>query len=87
MLGAVISFMWSLVAILSEYQASLSQSVVFYVSASLAAMAFAVSWVLLFYGSIAGSIYVVAKVAAESNRIESGRQRGQERLHTHYRRD
>jgi hypothetical protein len=71
MLGAVVTFIFSLYSVLASYQASVWYTIVFFCGASVAAISFVVSWITLFYGAVAGSIYVVAKYSAEHMRIES----------------
>ena len=81
----VIAFMLSVYSVISSYQAGLVEGLTFFGFASLAALSFAVTWLIAFYASAAGTVYVGAKVIAANLRLESG-QRGVRRESVAYNR-
>jgi hypothetical protein len=82
MIGAVIGFLWSVVSVIRSYQAPLYSAVIFFGLAALAAVAFAVTWIIGLYLAAAGTVYVGAKVIAANLRIEdaAGRQQRYQRV-------
>jgi len=72
MIGAVVGFIVSLPSMLYAYQVPLFYGFVFFFMASLAAMAFAATWLLGLYAATAGAVYVGAKIAASNMRLEGG---------------
>lgn len=71
--GAVIGFMWSLYGLIRTYQTSLIMAWTYFLFASLAAIAFAASWLIGLYLAAAGTVYVGVKALASNGRIEFGR--------------
>lgn len=72
MIGTVTGFIFSLYSIISSYQAALPTALFFFGVAALAAVSFALTWMFLLYGAAAGTVYVGAKMAANSMRLEGG---------------
>lgn len=77
--GEVIGFIYSLVGLVRSYQASILTGLVFFGFASLAAIAFALSWLIGLYVATAGTVYVGAKLIASNMRLEDGRARDEYR--------
>ncbi len=69
--GAVVTFIFSLYSIVQSYQASLLSGGIFFCFASLAAISFAVSWILGLYAVAAAGTFVTLKLVASNLRIES----------------
>jgi multisubunit Na+/H+ antiporter MnhG subunit len=46
MIGAVIGFMWSLYAVIQSYKASILVALFYFMLASMAAIAFAMTWII-----------------------------------------
>jgi hypothetical protein len=81
-MGAVIAFVASLPHLLASYQVSWSTAFVFFSFASLAAVSYALTWLLGVYGLFAGATFVVIKVASISvSRIEGGSEGRRRRVH------
>lgn len=74
MIGAVIGFLWSIVSVIRAYQTPIYSAIIFFGFASLAAIAFAVTWIIGLYLAAAGTVYVGAKIIAANLRIEDGGQ-------------
>lgn len=73
-IATVVTFMWSSVAVIRSFQASPIVGIIFFVGAVLAAVAFAVSWLLLIVAGVGGTAYATIKLAvANGGRIEGGR--------------
>lgn len=72
MMGAVLSFIWSLYALVASYQASLLTALSFFLLASLAALSFGITWLIGMYLTAAGAVYVGAKLVAANLRLEGG---------------
>ena len=69
-IGAVIAFVWSLYGVIVTYQSSMLAGIVFFLCASLSAVAFAATWLFGLYGAAAGTVYVGAKFAASNLRLQ-----------------
>ena len=72
MMGAVLSFIWSLYGLVMTYQASLLTALSFFFLASLAALSFGITWLIGMYLTAAGAVYVGAKLIASNLRLEGG---------------
>lgn len=72
MMGAVVSFIWSLHSLVQTYQASLAAGLSFFLLASLAAVSFGITWLIGMYITAAGAVYVGAKLIASNLRLEGG---------------
>ena len=84
MIGAVTSFIYSLIGIIQGYNTSFAVALPFFLLGSLAAVSFAMSWLVGLYLAAAGTVYVSATLIDPNLRIEGGRGRGrQERVHYH----
>jgi hypothetical protein len=70
--GAVVAFIYSLVALVSSYKASLPSAFVFFSLASVAAISFAMTWIVGLYLATAGTVFVGAKLIASNMRIQDG---------------
>lgn len=84
MVGTVISFIYGLYGIITAYKAPLLAGLAFFGFASLAAISFAFTWVIGIYLMAAGSVYVVAKVAASNMRLQNGENSTRDRIRPHY---
>eukprot|EP01041_Mallomonas_annulata_P005363 gene5363-10719_t len=80
MFGTVIGFIFSLPGIIMAYQVPLLYACLFFISATLAAIAFAATWILGLYTAAAGAVYVGAKLVASNMRLEGGPGMGAERV-------
>ena len=69
---ALVSFTFSLWSIVTSFQASFGESMVFWGFAVLAAGAFVSTFIVGMFGAVAGTVFVVAK-AAGNQRLENGR--------------
>ena len=72
MIGTLIGFFWTLVSVISSYQASIYSGLIFFFFAGLAALSFAFTWILGMYLATAGVIFVGAKMVASNLRINDG---------------
>lgn len=72
MIGSVIGFVFSVPSLLYTYQVPLLYGLFFFALASLAALAFAVTWLAGIYAAAAGAVYVGAKLVASNMRIQGG---------------
>jgi hypothetical protein len=72
MIGAVVAFVWSLYGLIQTYKASLISGLIFFLFASIAAIAFGLTWIIGMYICAAGTVYVGAKLIAHNMRIEGG---------------
>lgn len=72
MIGTVISFIWSLYALIQSYKANILVALTFFAFASLAALAFAMTWLIGMYLTAAGTVYVGARLIAANMRLEDG---------------
>lgn len=70
--GAVVAFIFGLWHVITTYQAGLLQGLFFFALASLAAISFAMTWLIGLYTATAGTVYVGAKLLATNIRIEDG---------------
>lgn len=68
--GAVVAFIFSLMSLIRTYQASILSATVFFALGSLAAVAFALTWLIGLYGVAAATSYVGLKLVASNMRIE-----------------
>jgi hypothetical protein len=73
--GTVITFMFSLGSLIRSYNASILQGLFFFISASLAAVAFALTWLIGLYSVTAGTAYVGLRLVAANLRIENSTDR------------
>ena len=82
MMGAVIAFIGSLFSLIQTYKENILTAISFFFLASLAALAFAMTWFIGLYLAAAGAVYVGAKAMASQLRLEEGAEgrRGQERM-------
>lgn len=69
--GAVIAFIFSLYSIIQSYQASILGGTIFFFLASIAAISFAVSWIVGLYAVAATGTFVTLKLVASNMRIEN----------------
>ena len=76
MVGTVISFIWGLYGIIQQYKAPLWTGLLFFLGAALAAISFALTWVLGLYLGTAGVVFVGAKAIASNMRLEGGQRAG-----------
>jgi uncharacterized membrane protein len=76
MFMTVVTFVFSLYSIIVAYQADILSGTVFFTAAALAAVSFAVSWLIAIYLGTAGAVYVGAKAIAANMRLEGGRAGG-----------
>lgn len=60
LIGAVVAFIFSLIALIQTYQASLLAGLTFFVLASLAALSFIMTWLIGFYIAAAGISHLVS---------------------------
>ncbi len=74
-IGAVISFWWSLWGLIQEYRVGLLTGLTFFAGAALAAFSFALMWLFGIYAATTGAVFVAAKVLATNVRIENSRDR------------
>lgn len=70
MMGAVVGFVFSIPSLLYTYQVPLLYGALFLALSSLAALAFAVTWLAGIYTAAAGAVYVGAKLVASNMRIQ-----------------
>ena len=85
-IATVITFFWSSIHIILSFQASPLYGFIFFVGAALAALSFAVSWLLLVAVGVSGAAYATARLAAANARIEnSDRYQGRNIRHDHRR--
>lgn len=68
--GAVVAFIWGLGGIVRTYQANILSGATFFLLASLAAVSFALTWIIGLYVATAGTVYVGAKLIASNMRIQ-----------------
>lgn len=73
MIGTLIGFFWSLVSVISTYQASLLSGLIFFIFAGIAALSFAFTWLIGLYLGTAGVVFVGAKIISSNLRINDGR--------------
>eukprot|EP00808_Paulinella_micropora_P022433 g31028.t1 len=73
--GATVAFLWSVWAVIKSYQPSGPEALIFFGMAALAAVSFVVSWLMGLYLAGAGTMYVIAKTVANSQRLEGPRRR------------
>ena len=71
-IGAVIAFIYSLYGLVKDFRPDPLSAIVYFSMASLAAVSFAFSFLILFYVTTAGAVYVGAKLVAGNLRIEGG---------------
>jgi hypothetical protein len=71
-MGAVLVFMGGLFSLIRSFQPDYLSAVAFFGLASLAAISFALTWLLGLYVATAGTVYVGAKLIAGNMRIEGG---------------
>jgi hypothetical protein len=79
--AAVVSFIFSLGSLIYSYQASFFTGLSFFMLASLAAISFALSWIVGFYCLAAGVTFVGFTVAKGSLLLGAGPNRRQERIY------
>jgi hypothetical protein len=71
--GAVVTFMWSLWAIIKSFHTSGPEGLLFFAGASLAAISFALSFCVGLYGAASGMWYVGLKAVSSNQRLEGAR--------------
>ncbi|CAM9514858.1 unnamed protein product [Ectocarpus fasciculatus] len=69
--ATVVTFFWSSINVIRSYQASPLYGFIFFVGAALAALSFAVSWLLLVVVGVGGTAYATVRLAATNVRIEN----------------
>lgn len=69
---SVVTFIFSLYSLIATYQASIFAGLTFFFFASLAAISFALSWLVGLYCCAAGAAYVGFTIAKGSLRLEGG---------------
>eukprot|EP01134_Creolimax_fragrantissima_P000777 CFRG0777T1 len=74
LIGALIGFLWGLWGLISSYQASTWQGLVFFVCAALAGWSMVSATIIGLFAGTAGSIYVMGKIASV-NQLENGQRR------------
>ena len=72
LIAALFIFVFGLWSIVRSYQPNPITAVIYFVSAVCAAFAFVSSYLLMLYGTAAGTIYGAAKVAESQRRLEGG---------------
>lgn len=72
MLGAVIGFMWSLYGLIQTYKTDILTGLFYFFIASMAAIAFAMTWLIGMYIAAAGTVYIGAKLMASNLRLGGG---------------
>jgi len=72
MFGAVVAFIFGLSYILQSFQVGFFTGTTFFILASLAAISFALSWLIGLYMVTAGAAYVGLKLVASNMRLENG---------------
>lgn len=72
MVGAVVAFIFNLYGLITAYQVPIYYAITFFILASLAAISFAVTWIIGIYAVAAGAVFVGAKAIAANMRIEGG---------------
>ena len=70
--GAVVAFIWGLWGVVQSYRADLASGLAFFFLAAMAAIAFAVTWIIGLYAAAAGTAYVGCKFLATNLRVEGG---------------
>lgn len=80
MFGTVIGFMWSLYSVIRTYQESILVALPYFAIASLAAISFALTFIIGLYCAAAGTVYVGAKVMASNLRIQGNDPYRQQRV-------
>ena len=66
-------FLWlSLYGLIQSYQAPIAVALSFFFFASLAAVSFALTWLIALYVGTAGTVFVAAKLISANMRIEGG---------------
>jgi hypothetical protein len=79
--GAVLVFMGGLYGLIQSFQPDAVSALAFFGLASLAAISFALTWLLGLYVATAGTVYVGAKLISSNMRIEDGGRGGRDRVH------
>ena len=79
--GAVVAFLWGLWGVIHSYRADILSAFAFFSFAAMAAIAFAMTWIVGLYAAAAGSAYVGCKVLAANLRVENGYTGGERRRH------
>lgn len=71
--GAVVSFIFNLYGLLQSYRSSILSGLFFFFCASIASIAFAMTWLIGFYVAAAGTVYVGSKMAVNMRLQDGGR--------------
>ena len=79
--GAVVAFLWGLWGVIHSYRADILTACAFFSFAAMAAIAFAMTWIVGLYAAAAGTAYVGCKFAAANLRVENGYTGGERRRH------
>lgn len=82
--GAVIAFMWGLWTLVTTYQENVLASLFFFSLASIAAISFAMTWLIGLYVGTAGTVYVGAKFLSTQLRLQSDGSDQGPRRRVHY---
>lgn len=75
-IGAVLAFIFSLYSLIKTYEAPLLVALPYFIFATLAAVSFALTWLIALYIGTAGTVYVGAKFLASNLRVQSGQEGG-----------
>ncbi len=78
MVLTVVTFIYALLGVISNYQTNPVSAFVFWVGASLAAISFALTWLLAVYALTAGGVFVGARALAANMRIEDRRRQSRQ---------
>lgn len=70
MCGALVGFFWTLVSIVQSFNPDTGSAILFYCVAGLAAVSMVGTIVFALYGTVGGTVYVVAKAAANQQRLD-----------------
>jgi len=73
--GAFVGFVWYLWDVVKSYNPSFATAVTFFALAFIAGATVVVSFLMTMYGAAAGTVYVAAKAAHNSARLEGGQRR------------
>jgi hypothetical protein len=74
--GAVVAFIFNLYGLLQSYRTNILSGLFFFSCASIASIAFAMTWIFGLYAAAAGTVYVGSKVAVNL-RLQDGRNNNQ----------
>jgi len=84
--GALVAFLWYLWDIISSYEPNPLTGMLMFFLAAVTAMSMCATYLLALYGSVAGTVYTVAKVAADNARLQDGNGQPRRPRHIQYQR-